>query len=172
MKPRFILARLGLDTVSTVMASILLGYDVVLSGSFLMSLLLIPIWFLGAVIKAAIQRPGWMLSMKRIVLPLLIGGIVCGNAWLQNSIAQSRFEVVIQACKQYQKDKGRYPGKLEDLVPTYLYNVPRAKYCVMFGEFHYFARARDSDAILMWTRVPPLGRPYYDFKDGRYGYMD
>lgn len=105
MKPRFILAQLGFDTVSTVMASILVAYDVVLSGSFLMSFLLIPIWFLGAIIKAAIQRPGWILSMKRIVIPLLIGGIVCGNAWLQNSIAQSRFEVVIKLASNIKRTK-------------------------------------------------------------------
>ena len=97
---------------------------------------------------------------------------MCGNAWLQNSIAQSRFEVIIQACKQYQKDKGHYPDKLEDLVPAYLYSVPRAKYCVSFGEFDYFAGSRDSSPTLMWTKLPPFGRPYYNFKDGRYGYLD
>ncbi len=110
--------------------------------------------------------------MKRIVIPLLIGGIVCGNAWLQNSIAESRFEVAIQACKQYQKDKGHYPDKLEDLVPAYMYSVPRAKYCVMFGEFYYFAGSGDLSPMLMWTKLPPFGRPFYVFKDGRYGYLD
>lgn len=154
------------------MTSILLANDVVVSGSYLMSFLVIPIWFVGAIVRAAIQRPGWVLSMKRIAIPLIIGGIVCGNAWLQNSIAQSRFDVVVQACKQYQKDKGHFPGKLEDLVPSYLPSVPRAKYCLMFGEFDYFGGSGDSSPMLMWTELPPFGRPYYDFKNGRTGYLD
>ncbi len=50
MKPRFILALLGFDTVSTVMTSILLSFDVVISGSFLISFSLIPIWFFSALL--------------------------------------------------------------------------------------------------------------------------
>lgn len=51
MKPRFILALLGFDPVSTVMASILVACDVVLWGSFLLSSFFIPLCFLGAIIK-------------------------------------------------------------------------------------------------------------------------
>jgi hypothetical protein len=172
MKYSFSLTRLGFTTASTVMTSILLAYDVVLSGSPVMSFFVIPIWFLGAIVRAAIQRPGWILSTKRIFIPFIIGGIICSNAWLQNSIAQSRSDVVVQACKQYQKDKGHFPGKLEDLVPSYLPSVPWAKYCIVFGKFDYFGGSGDLRPMLMWTSLPPFGLSYYDFKDGRYGYMD
>ncbi len=155
-----------------ILASFLIIFDVVLSGSFLLSVLTIPIWLLVTVTKAVIQRPGWWPSLKRVAMPLIVGGIVVGNARLQNNIAQGRAETIVDACKRFQKDHGSYPRKLEELAPEYLHSVPRAKYCVSLGEFIYFGDHANSKPILMWVKTPPFGRQCYTFETGQFSYMD
>ena len=40
-------------------AAIVLTFDLVLSGSFLVATLVCPIWIVVSLIKSAIHRPGW-----------------------------------------------------------------------------------------------------------------
>ena len=152
-------------------ACVLLAWDAVLSGSFLTSYLVCPIWFLVSVIKNAIQRPGWRLALLRIAVPALTLGLVFGNSMLQCEIAEANAERIIKACEEFRAANGKYPGTLEDLVPGYLKSVPRAKYCLMFGEFRYW-NGEQVPAMLEWCKIPPFGRKIYHFEDRRWGYLD
>jgi hypothetical protein len=154
-------------------ACVLLVLDVVLSGSFLMSYLACPIWFLISVVKNAIQRPAWRLALLRIAVPALTLGLVLGNNALQWKIAEANAERIIKACEEFRTANGKYPSKLDDLVPGYLKSVPRAKYCLclFWGEFHYW-NDEEVHAMLVWCKIPPFGTKIYTFEDRRWGYTD
>ncbi len=154
-------------------ACVLLFWDAVLSGSFLTSYLTCPIWFLVSVVKNAIQGTGWRLVLLRISIPALTLGLVFGNNALQWKIAEANAERIIKACEAFHAANGKYPSKLEELVPRYLKSVPRAKYCygLGFGEFRY-PNDDGVHAMLMWYKIPPYGRKIYTFQDRRWGYVD
>ena len=155
---------------SLIGAGVLLGVDIVVSGSFLFSVLLGPIWLLVAILKAIIRRRDWPVSVTRVVIPLVTLVLVFGNASLQSRMAQANAKRIINACTRYQATHGVYPKTLEILIPKYLDSVPRARYAVMFGEFRYWEL--NGQHTLMWVSVPPFTRPYYKFEEARWGYLD
>ena len=141
---------------SIIIAAVLLLMDGVFYGCFLLSFFIGPIWLLFAIVKAVIRRNKWLLSIKRILIPLVTLGVVFGNAWLQARTAHANAELIIHACTQYQIDKGQYPKTLGDLVPEYLHSVPRAKYALSFGGYDYFCNKYDGQLPLMWVELPTI----------------
>lgn len=86
-----------------------------------------------------------------------------------NNIAQNRAETLVATIEAYREDHGAYPPALSALVPTYLDEIPKAK-PVGSGKFRY---TNSGDVtVLMYTDLPPFGRPYYDFNERFWGYMD
>jgi hypothetical protein len=166
---RYLLSQRGIR-VSIGIALVLLAWDAVYSGSFLFSLIVCPIWFLGSVLKNAIQRPGWRLALLRIAIPALTLGLVLANDGIQYRIGKANAARVVTACEEFQAANSKFPHTLDELVPRYLPYVPRAKYCVMWGEFSYWNF--DEHPILVWCVVPPFGRRIYSFDDRRWGYLD
>jgi hypothetical protein len=151
-------------------ATVLLTWDAVLSGSFLLSLIVCPIWFLFNVVKSAIQRPGWRAGLLNIAIPALTLGMALANDSLQYRVGKTNAPRIIKACEEFHAAKGTFPKTLDELVPRYLTSVPRAKYCLMYGEFDYYHL--DNHPILVWCVVPPYGRKIYSFQDRRWGYID
>jgi hypothetical protein len=151
-------------------ALILLAWDVGLTGSFLASFLVCPVWFVVAVLKNAIERPGWGLALLRIAIPPLILAMVMANDVFQRKIAKANAPRVVTACEEFHAANGKYPETLEELVPQYMPSVPRAKYSLGFGEFVYW-NFNDSP-MLIWYVVPPYSRAFYNFKEGRWRYLD
>ncbi len=156
--------------LSVVIAIMLLAWDVAFSGSCVMSLLFCPIWFLGSILKNALQRPGWGLALCRIAIPAMTLVLVLANDAFQLKVAEENAQRIIAACDEFHAAKGRYPKTLDELVPDYLASVPQAKYCLSFGEFTYFNSS--GSPMLMWCVVPPYGRKHFDFEDRRWGYLD
>jgi hypothetical protein len=156
--------------LSIIGACLLLAWDAGLTGSFLLSFIACPIWFIVSVIKNAIQRPGWGLALTRIAFPPLILWLVMANDSFQRKIAEENAPCIITACEQYHTDNGKYPKALVDLVPQYLPSVPLAKYCLMFGEFFYWNM--EDHPQFLWYATPPFGRKIYTFDDRRWGYID
>ena len=136
-----------------------------------MSYLACPVWFLVSVVKNAIQRPGWRLALLRAAMPVLTLGLALGNNALQWKVAEANAERIIKACEEFCAATGKYPRKLQDLVPGYLKSVPRAKYCLCWGEFMYW-NDKGIPAMLVWCKIPPFGRKVYTFADRRWGYID
>jgi hypothetical protein len=151
-------------------ALVLLGLDAVISGSFLTSFMVCPIWFLFSILKNAIQRPGWRLALVRIAVPAVTLGLVLANNAAQLRIAEANAPRIIAACEEFHAANGRFPKTLDELVPRYMPSVPRAKHCLALGEFVYWYS--DGKPMLMWYAIPPFGRNIYFFENGRWRYID
>lgn len=153
----------------------LLCFDVVLSGSFLISFFACPIWFLASGARNAIQRPGWRVALDRIALPVLTLGIVLGINASEWKIAHANAERIVMACEEFHAVNGYYPKALDELVPRYLPAIPRAKHCLIWGEFLYWHFGQTDDPehfLLVWVKIPPFGRETYSSRDHRWGYLD
>ena len=150
-------------------ALILLAWDVGLTGSFLLSFLVCPVWFLFAILKNAVERPGWKLAFLRIAIPPLTLALVLANDTFERRNAKANAARIIMACEEFRAAHGKFPETLDELVPRYMPNVPPAKYCLLMGEFWYWNYGSPS---LLWYVVPPYGRAIYNFEEGRWGYLD
>jgi hypothetical protein len=151
-------------------AFVLLAWDAAFTGSFGLSFLVCPIWFLVSILKNPIQRPGWRLALLRTAIPALTLGLVLANNAVQFRIAEANAPRIIAACEEFHAANGRFPQTLDELVPRYMRSIPRAKYCLEFGEFRYWDL--DGHPILVWYVVPPFGRKIYDFENRRWNYID
>jgi len=89
--------------------------------------------------------------------------------WANNRIAQARAEGLVAEIKTFHFKYGHYPASLEELVPEFIEQVPIAKHTLGFNRFIYYG---GKDAMLMYVAIPPFGRPYYNFADDRWGYLD
>ena len=121
---------------SVLIAAAVLFWDVGNEGSYILSLVICPLWFLISFIKNLIQRPKWGIAVLRVSMPLLTLAIAISNGSLQWKISDVNAERVIKACEEFRVVNGHYPSSLEELVPKYLTSVPPAKYCMM-GKFWY-----------------------------------
>lgn len=149
----------------------LLALDVVFSGSFLMSSCFCPIWFLVSIVMNTIQRPGWRIALLRITIPAVTLGLVLANDAVQFRIAERNASLIVAACEKFHAASGRFPRSLDELVPRYMPSVPRAKYCLNWGEFHYLNNAGEWHA-LVWCVVPPFGQKIYVFEKRQWNYID
>jgi hypothetical protein len=155
---------------SLIGAALLLIFDAIISGSFLLSMFVCPIWFLISVVKNIIRRSGWKVTLARIAVPILALALVFGNAAVQSRIATTNADRIIKACEQFTAANGRYPTKLDELLPQYLRSVPRAKYSVAFAEFSYWSL--EGRHGLMWIAIPPFSRMIYNFEQRKWGKLD
>lgn len=142
--------------------------DAVLNGTYTLSVIFCPIWFLYSLMKSASSRPGWRLALLRIAIPALTLGLVLTNNALQSKIAETNAAKIISACEEFHAATGAYPKNLAELVPKYMRSVPRAKYCLTFSEFLY----SDRTPMLFWYSVPPFGRKIYYFEERRWSCLD
>jgi hypothetical protein len=145
---------------SIFIAVLLIAWDGILWGTYMASILICPMWFLISVGRNLKARSR-IFALFRIAIPILTLVMVLGNGIGQWQIAETRAEQIIKACDQYRAVKGMYPSKLDDLVPEFLGSVPRAKYCVVSGEFYY---SNDGSAPrLWWYKITPFGKEVYGF---------
>jgi len=151
-------------------ACLLLAWDVVISGSFVASLPCCSIWFLSSVLIAPFDRGDWRLTLFKTAIPALTLGLVLATSAVQIKIAEANAPQIIAACEAFHAANGRFPETLDELVPRYVPSVPRAKYCLVYGEFFYCNI--DDSPILVWHVIPPFGRRIYSFQARRWGYID
>jgi hypothetical protein len=156
---------------SVVAAAILLAWDGAISASYLMSAIFCPIWFLVSLLTNAIERPGWRLALVRIGIPVWTLGLVSANNAVQLGVAEANAQRVVAACEQFHAANGRFPEKLDELVPHYINSVPIAKYCLGPSScFYYYSNS--GTPLLYWQVVPPQLRKIYHFKTHRWTYLD
>ena len=156
--------------VSIVIALILLAWDAVLNGTYILSAMVCPVWILFSVVKNLSQTSHWKLTLVKIMIPVFTLGLVLANDSVQSRIAKANAARVVAACEQFHVDYGRFPQSLDELVPRYIPSVPRAKYCLDYGRFLYWNY--DGNPMLVWYAVPPFGREVYNFKNRTWGYID
>jgi hypothetical protein len=155
---------------SVCISALVLFWDVGNEGFYTFSLIICPPWFLISVIKNAIQRPGWRTAIPRVSVPLLTFAIAFGNGNLQWRISDAHAQQVIKACEEFRLAKGRYPSKLDELVPKYLSSIPPAKYCMFLSDFFYVNNGEDQP-MLWWTRYG-FYRRFYNFHERRWSNLD
>jgi hypothetical protein len=153
-------------------AASVLTFDVVLSGSILMSSIFCPIWILVSLLSSAIHRPGWGLALARILIPALTLWLVKANDAFQLSVAAANGQRIVAACEEYHAANGRFPEKLDELVPKNLNSVPVAKYCLGPGSRFFYTAYPHGNAKLAWEIVSPHYRRTYDFGTRNWGYLD
>lgn len=77
---------------------------------------------------------------------------------------------LIVAVEQFHAKHGRYPERLEEMVPEFVAEIPRAKYVVIADRFRY--SRSDSRHSLMYVEMPPFGRRIYTFEDRKWTTLD
>ncbi len=112
------------------------------------------------------------LRAARTGIYVAVAVLVLGANFANAQLARRRADTLIAACRQYEARHGRFPNRLDELVPDFIPSVPLAKYTLMppFNTFMY--TARPGHHALMWVALPPFGRPYYVFEDNRWGFLD
>jgi len=78
--------------------------------------------------------------------------------------------LIIKAVEDYRSEQGKYPERLEDLVPHYFSKVPRS--AIRFSYTKYFYLRHKEHHSLMWAEAPPFGRRTYHFETKEYSYID
>ncbi len=155
---------------SIVGAAVLLFWDAALTGSYLMSLLVCPVWFLVSLLKSPIERPGWSVALARIAIPVLTLCVALGNNAIQFKVGEANARQLIAACEKYHAANGRFPEKLDELVPRYIKSIPVAKYCLgPSSRFYYYNL---STPTLYWQVIPPYYRKIYNFDTQSWTYLD
>ncbi|HZM02588.1 MAG TPA: hypothetical protein VFC44_06160 [Candidatus Saccharimonadales bacterium] len=148
-------------------AIVLLLWDVVLTGSFLMSLMVCPVWLLISLIRSLWSRPGWKLAGIKAAIPVVTLGVVFANASFQARIEDGNAGRIIKAAEQYRSATGNYPDTLNDLVPKYLSLVPPAKYCLMHSDGFRYSHHNSAGLFMEedFTNLPALARRLSDRSD-------
>ena len=155
---------------STTAATLLFTWDAVLAGTFMTSFFVCPLWFLISVVNNVFERPGWKLALVRTSIPVFVMTATLINYSIQCRIAAAHAAQVVTACEDFSRAMGTWPETLEELVPRYLPCIPRAKYCVFFGEFVYYNQ--NGLTYLVWYTVPPFGLVSYNRESGQWTHVD
>jgi len=89
---------------------------------------------------------------------------------INNGVARDRTEMLAAACEQYKTGHGKYPGRLDDLVPEFLERVPPAKYTLFSSGFFYVSL--EGGHTIGFVAIPPYGRLYYTLETKTWGQTD
>lgn len=161
----------------------LLVLDRIALGGLVAMILIVPA---GVVVVA--RSLAWIVAKRelkaerksRLQGALSVWALICvslGSVRLDNWIARGRAESLIAAIERFEKDNGHFPLELDELVPTYLPTIPRAKPFTLgsFGEFWYMGTPPghpEVEPFLSYTEIPPFGRVDYGFHRRRFGRLD
>jgi hypothetical protein len=110
------------------------------------------------------------LRLSEAAVTSIMGFAALGIIVYGNVIARERAETLIVAVEQFHAKHGRYPKRLEEVVPVFISEIPRAKYVALAEKFRYFVS--DSRHSLMYVEIPPFGRRIYTFEDRKWMTLD
>ncbi len=153
----FDLFGLGVGLISLLVA--MLGTALLLAGGALSRL------------RGHRKRAGNRLQRAAIYAALGLLAVVTGR--FQAAAARRHARQVIAACERYRVERGRYPDRLQDLVPGYLPSVPPVTYAFLGEPFQYRAGGSgpEADPILWYADVPGNSRQIYHFRTGHWTWM-
>jgi hypothetical protein len=126
--------------------------------------------FLPRALAARQDAQRFKLRMSKAAITVFAGLAAIGIIVWGNALAGERAEKLIAAVEQFHAAQGRYPARLEELVPAHLPEIPRARYLLLAERFRYYAA--DSGHTLMYVVVPPFGRRIYTFETGKWSSLD
>jgi predicted PurR-regulated permease PerM len=108
--------------------------------------------------------------LRNLMIVLLAVALVFAFIVVNNRMARERAEVLIAAVRNFRAAEQRYPLNLQELVPKYASEIPRAKYTFALNTFTYSATG--AAPTLSYTSLPPYGRPTYSFDRGEWRFID
>ncbi len=97
---------------------------------------------------------------------ICIIGIFRFNAY----IGKKNSKIVIGAINTYYAEIGIYPERLNQLMPSYLENLPNCAYRIIDRKYRYIYSKEHH--YLIWAEAPPFGRRIYNFKTEEWRYLD
>jgi hypothetical protein len=89
---------------------------------------------------------------------------------INNTIAKNRAADLVQTIENYRQATGKYPNTLDNLIPKYFPQLPKAKYTLGFNNFIYLNH--EGNISLFYYDFPPFGRPTYIFERKEWIYLD
>ena len=110
------------------------------------------------------------LRLSKAAISSVAGFAALGIIVYGNVIARERAEKLVVAVEQFYAKHGRYPERLEEIVPEFIPAIPRAKYVELADKFRYSASG--SRHSLTYTVMPPYGRRIYTFEDREWTTLD
>jgi hypothetical protein len=78
--------------------------------------------------------------------------------------------LIIKAVEDYRVEQGKYPERLEELVPQFLSEVPCSAIRLTSTKYYYLQHKEYHS--LMWAEAPPFGRRTYHFETREWSYID
>lgn len=158
-----------------VLAMLLVAADMIVAGGGVMFTLLA---FVGLVLLglpwaafAWRERPIFWSRLRSLGMLLLAGLVNCAWFVLDDRRARDNVAAVRQALTQYKAKAGRYPERLEDLVPSHLPRMPQAR-SFGFGEKVHYRVDKEGAATLMYTSIPPFTRAVLNVQTGEWSILD
>lgn len=108
-------------------------------------------------------------ALRGLVYLAAVAAIVSSHG-LNLKMGAGNAERIIAAVEMYHQDYGRFPESLEALVPQYLDRVPHSAIRLSANKFRYWSEADRHQ--LMWIKVPPYLRAFYDFESNKWTIID
>jgi hypothetical protein len=184
-----------------IVAVILFLFDAVIQGQATLALLtglVLGVVFAGLAVWSLIRKDKGRAATRGLAAAVFLLLAVAAVGWLglNVSLAQRRATTLIAACRQFHGRYGRFPDRLEELVPRFIPSIPRARLTLMWGEFRYsphkeppgdirdvaelnFARTKGLVApegsevhSLLYYTIPPFGRMMYFFEQDKWVKLD
>ena len=116
--------------------------------SFASLFLIYGIWKL---IQAVKRRDKWVKPVAVILYSGVLLQIGSANAKSITRTHEDNFKPLIAALESYKADKGRYPDRLNELVPLYITKLPKCPYDMRGSAADYYG---------LMTNVPKAGDQY------------
>lgn len=128
------------------------------------------LFFLPRAIAARRDDARFKLRLSKAAITSAVGFAALGMIAYGNVIARERAESLVAAVEQFYAKHGRYPERLEQIVPEFISEIPKAKYVVIAAKFGY--SNSDSRHSLTYVQMPPFGRRIYTFEDRKWTSLD
>ncbi len=146
----------GLSLACCGLDALVLGQGLVSVGLLILSLVAV---LPHALLLGHLGRPAqhsWRLMLS------MFGGAAASLVLiaLNNALARERGAELVTAVEMFRSMQGRYPVTLQELVPTQLDAVPRAKLQFIYASFDY--RMSGDRWNISYTSVPPYGTVNFD----------
>jgi hypothetical protein len=163
---------------NTVKKSILTGAIIFVLDAFVMNQGAISLFLIFTIIlwwlpKFAFKKYKKQSPKEELARILIYGSIVIAvftSNSINNKIAQNRANNLVLIIENFHQVTGNYPKTLNDLVPSYISKLPKAKYTLGFNSFEYINH--EGSISLFYHAIPPFGRPTYVFDRKEWIYLD
>ena len=133
---------------------------------------LVVVYFIPATLLAWYRKNPFVRKLRAAKAGLYLAMAVAVFITIRIDLNQARAngETIIAALKSYHAQNGKYPDKLEQLVPAFLPAIPKARFSLTMNTFHYYV-AKDSHN-LSYIVMPPFGFSYYNLEKGQWAVKD